>query len=67
MKNLGLFFREVRVELGKVIWPGKDEFFGAFVVVLITMVLFTLFFALVNNVFYAGALKGYEYFVFGRH
>ena len=46
MKNLGLFFREVRVELGKVIWPGKDEFFGAFVVVLITMVLFTLFFAM---------------------
>lgn len=66
MKNLGTFLREVKVELSRVVWPRKEEFLGAIVVVIITMVAFAMFLGLVNYIFQTGALKGFAYLVFGR-
>ena len=66
MKNLGAFLREVKIELSKVTWPTKEEFWGAVVVVLITMVAFAIFLGFVNYIFYTGAQKGFGLFVFGR-
>jgi len=66
MKNLGVFFIDVKQELSKVVWPSRAEFLGAVVVVLITMMFFAVFLGLVNYVFYMGSLKGFQYLVFGR-
>ena len=66
MKNLGSFLREVKVELLKVVWPKKDEFVGAIIVVLLVLVAFTVFFGIVNYVFQTGALKGFQFLAFGR-
>ncbi len=66
MKNLGLFFSEVRSEMSKVVWPSRAEFLGSVVVVVITMVAFSVFLGLVNTVFYTGALKGFQYLILGR-
>lgn len=66
MKNLGTFLREVKVELSRVVWPKKEDFFGAIVVVIITMIAFAIFLGLVNYVFQTGALEGFKYLVFGR-
>lgn len=66
MKNLSVFFFEVKHELSKVVWPSRAEFLGAVIVVLITMVAFAAFLGLINYVFYMGSLKGFQYLVFGR-
>jgi|GEM_PF-1174432 len=66
MKNLGVFFIDVKQELSKVVWPSRAEFLGAVIVVLITMIFFAVFLGLVNYVFYMGSLKGFQYLVFGR-
>jgi preprotein translocase subunit SecE len=66
MKNLGTFFLEVKYELSKVIWPSRNEFLGAVVVVLIVMFAFAIFLGLVNTVFYMATLKGFQSLVFGR-
>ncbi|MBP9764888.1 preprotein translocase subunit SecE [Candidatus Babeliales bacterium] len=66
MKNLSTFLLEVKQELSKVVWPTRTEFIGAVIVVLITMVIFSIFLGLINYVFYVGSLKGFQYFVFGR-
>ena len=66
MKNLGSFLREVKIELSKVVWPRKEEFVGAIMVVLIVLVVFTLFFGVVNYIFQTGALKGFQFLAF-RH
>lgn len=66
MKNLGVFFLEVKYELSKVIWPSRSEFLGAVIVVLITMVAFSIFLGFVNSVFYMASLKGFQSLVFGR-
>ena len=66
MKNLTNFFGEVRVELSKVVWPARSEFLGAVVVVLITMVAFAIFLGIINYIFYAGILRWFQFFVFGR-
>ena len=57
MKNIGTFFKEVRVELSKIIWPTRDEFVGATIVALIVILAFTLFLSLINYVFHVGAQK----------
>lgn len=64
MKNIGNFFKEVKVELAKVIWPTKEEFIGATVVALIVILAFTLFLSAINYLFYTGAQKGFEALVF---
>ncbi|MBI2352627.1 preprotein translocase subunit SecE [Candidatus Dependentiae bacterium] len=66
MKNLGLFFKEVKIELSKVIWPKREEFIGAIIVVMIVLVAFTIFFGVVNYILQSTALKGFQFLVFGR-
>ena len=57
MKNIGTFFKEVRVELSKIVWPTRNEFVGATIVALIVILAFTLFLSLINYVFHVGAQK----------
>jgi preprotein translocase subunit SecE len=66
MKKLGTFLWEVKHELSRVVWPSRNEFLGAVVVVLITMVAFGIFLGIVNYVFYMAFLKGFQLIVFGR-
>lgn len=37
------FFKEVKNELGKVIWPTYDEFIGSTIVVLVLMAAFAVY------------------------
>ena len=46
-----LFFREVRQELAKVIWPSFDELVGSTIIVLIIIAAFTVYFGVVDLVF----------------
>ena len=57
MKNIGTFFKEVKVELSKIVWPTREEFVGATIVALIVILAFTLFLSVVNYVFHVGAQK----------
>ncbi len=66
MKNLSTFFLEVKHELSKVVWPSRAEFLGAVIVVLITMVAFTVFLGVINTIFYMGSLKLFQYLVFSH-
>lgn len=49
--SLGKFFKDVRVELGKVIWPGRDEVVASTLVVLVAVAFFALFIGLIDLVF----------------
>lgn len=62
MKSLSSFLREVKVELSKVVWPRKEEFVGSVIVVIVTLVIFTVFLGLINYIFQTGANKGLEFF-----
>jgi len=66
MKNLGAFFNEVRYELLKVVWPSRTEFIGSVIVVVLTIIAFSVFLGTVNYMFYTGALKGFQYLVLSR-
>ncbi len=66
MKNLGAFFNEVRYELLKVVWPSRAEFIGSVIVVIMTIIAFSVFLGIVNYLFYTGALKGFQYLVLSR-
>ena len=46
-----LFFREVRQELAKVIWPSFDELVGSTIIVLIILAAFTVYFGVVDLAF----------------
>ncbi len=64
MKNIGTFFKEVKVELSKVVWPTREEFVGATIVALIVILAFTLFLCVVNYAFNIGAQKALAALVF---
>ena len=57
MKNVGTFFKEVKVELSKIVWPTREEFIGATIVALIVILAFTLFLSAINYLFRIGAQK----------
>jgi preprotein translocase subunit SecE len=46
-----LFFKEVRQELTKVIWPSFDDLVGSTVIVLIIIAAFTIFLGVVDLTF----------------
>ena len=60
MKNLMVFFSEVKYELSRVVWPSRSEFVGSIIVVLITMAAFTVFLGCVNYIFHMAFLKGFQ-------
>ncbi|HEY3375291.1 MAG TPA: preprotein translocase subunit SecE [Candidatus Aquicultor sp.] len=49
--SMGKFLKDVRVELGKVIWPGRNEVASSTVVVLLAVAFFAIFIGLVDQVF----------------
>lgn len=50
-EGAGKFLRDVRVELSKVIWPGRDEIVSSTVVVLVAVAFFALYIGLLDVVF----------------
>ena len=66
MKSIGSFFQEVRNELSKIVWPTKDAFLGATVVVLFVVLVFAVFLGVLNQIFNTSATKGFYWLVFGR-
>lgn len=43
MKSFGRYLKEVRVEMGKVVWPSLSELIGTTVIVLVLITLLTAF------------------------
>lgn len=41
--KIGGFLKDVRIEMGKVSWPTKDELIGSTAVVLISLAILSLF------------------------
>ncbi|UCE78760.1 MAG: preprotein translocase subunit SecE [Nitrospiraceae bacterium] len=48
IERIRQFFREVKIETSKVIYPGKDELIGSTWVVIITIFLISLFLGIVD-------------------
>ena len=51
VNSIGKFFRDVRIELGKVIWPGRGEVVASTMVVIVAVAFFTVFIGLIDVVF----------------
>lgn len=52
MKNVTQFFKEVRLELSKIVWPSTQELIGSLIIVLILVVAFAIYLGVVDLVFY---------------
>jgi len=48
IKKIKEFFREVKVEVKKVVFPSKDELIGSTWVVIITVIVISLFLGIVD-------------------
>jgi preprotein translocase subunit SecE len=48
MEKIKQFFREVKVEVNKVVYPNRDELIGSTWVVIITVVVVSLFLGVVD-------------------
>lgn len=55
------FFKEVKSELGKVVWPSYDEFIGSTIVVLVLITAFAIYLGAVDL-----ALSHLAQYVFAR-
>jgi preprotein translocase subunit SecE len=52
IEQLQVFFREVYVELSRVVWPTRNEVIGSLLVVLVLIVAFSLYIGSIDFVFY---------------
>lgn len=52
MKSAINFLTEVKVELGKIVWPTFDELVGSVIVVLLLVAAFALYLGAVDLFFY---------------
>jgi preprotein translocase subunit SecE len=48
IERLKQFFREVKVETGKVVYPNRDELMGSTVIVIITVMIVSVFLGIVD-------------------
>ncbi len=48
IERIKQFFREVKVETNKVVYPGKDELIGSTWIVIITVVVVSVFLGIVD-------------------
>jgi preprotein translocase subunit SecE len=48
--RIGKYFKDVRTELRRVIWPGRTEVINSSVVVVVTLLFFILFTMVVDNI-----------------
>ncbi len=55
------YYREIRVEMRRVTWPGKQEVYGTTVMVLITTFAFAFFFWICDETFSHLVLKVLDY------
>ena len=58
--RLRQFLREVRAELRKVVWPSREEVRNYSIIVLITVVVFTAFVAVLDYLFGSATLWLYD-------
>jgi len=54
VKQLGSFFADVRNEMRKVTFPGRKEVQATTVVVIVTVIIFGIYFFLIDYVFNSG-------------
>ncbi len=50
IEKVGIFFREVKVEMQKVTWPSRDELKESTKLVIIATFVVTLFIGVVDNI-----------------
>lgn len=50
IEKIGIFFREVKVEMQKVTWPSRDELKESTKLVIIATFVVTLFIGVVDNI-----------------
>lgn len=43
MANIKNFFKDIKLEMGKVSWPTKNELIGSTIIVLVSLTLLSLF------------------------
>ncbi len=43
MANIKSFFNDIKLEMGKVSWPNKDELIGSTIIVIASLALLSLF------------------------
>lgn len=48
--KVAVFFKDIRLEMGKVAWPTKDELIGSTVIVLVSLAILSLFIGLCDIV-----------------
>ena len=63
MKNVAKFLNEVKLELSRVVWPKRDEFLGATIVVIFLVTVMTLYLWQVD--FWLSKVVNYVVQVFG--
>jgi preprotein translocase subunit SecE len=51
VKDLFQFFRDVKTEISRVVWPDFDEFVGSTIVVFVVMILFAIYLGFLDLVF----------------
>ena len=51
LNKISNFLNEVKVELGKVSWPGKEELIGSTTVVIICTIIITIFIGICDFIF----------------
>ena len=56
------YISDVRIEMKRVTWPGKQEIYGTTVMVIVTTFLFAGYFAICDKVFGYGVLKVLQFF-----
>lgn len=49
MKEIVQFFKEVRIEFSKVVWPKTSEFVGTTIIVLVLVLFFSLYLTAVDT------------------
>jgi preprotein translocase SecE subunit len=48
MKDIVQFLGEVRIELGKVVWPKYDDWVGSTIIMLILVVIFAIYLGFID-------------------
>jgi preprotein translocase subunit SecE len=60
-QRLREYVADVRTEMKRVTWPGKQETYGTTVMVILTTFAFAAYFALCDKIFGAGVLRLLHY------
>lgn len=57
------YFSDVRTEMKRVTWPGKQEVYGTTVMVILTTFVFAFYFAICDYFFRFGVQQALNYFL----